>query len=345
MIDYVNAVNEAGLTGATEAFRRIADGEHRSRLARRALAIAGRDERERLRPIRSEMRARLLRHTSSAKEATADVQIHLLRSYEQRSQPWLEERLERERVRFIYAGSRWRIDRIEPLSGELGAAFYTDDDAVEAEAVYGGRTISPSVPFINPRAQYDPRMRVYAGESTVGEWGGYGSRAAPYRREAAAAYAERWWDKPNPGYEEFEVNCTNYVSQCLFAGGAPMNYTGKRELGWWYKGHSNGREHWSYSWAVANSLQRFLSVPRGYGLRAVAVDSPDKLMLGDVICYDWDGNDQFRHNTVVTAFTPEGMPLVNANTVPSRHRYWDYRDSYAWTEQTRYRFYHIADEF
>ncbi|MBB6671086.1 amidase domain-containing protein [Cohnella nanjingensis] len=344
MIDYVNALNEAGVHGNIEAYRRIADSEHRSRLARRALAVTRRDARERLRPIRSEMRARLLRHTASAKEASADVQIHLLRSYEQRSQPWLEERLEKERIRFFYANGRWRIDRIEPLAGELAAAAVYSYDAEPAEDGYGGRTIAPSVPFINPNAQYAPRSRVYAGSGAAGEeWGGYGIRAAPYRREAAAAYAEQWWDKPNPAYEEFEVNCTNYVSQGLFAGGAPMNYTGKRESGWWYRGQSSGKELWSFSWAVANSLQRHLSLPRGYGLRAVAVNSPDQLMLGDVICYDWDGNDQFRHNTIVTAFTPEGMPLVNANTVPSRHRYWDYRDSYAWTEQTRYRFYHIAD--
>lgn len=152
-------------------------------------------------------------------------------------------------------------------------------------------------------------------------------------------------EQPNPAYENFEVNCTNYVSQCLFAGGAPMNYTGRRDSGWWYKGYSNGQEMWSYSWAVANSLQHFLSYPRAYGLRADAVSMPESLQLGDVICYDWEGDGRVRHNTIVTAFTAEGLPLVNANTVSSRHRYWDYKDSYAWTERTRYHFYHITDEF
>lgn len=124
-----------------------------------------------------------------------------------------------------------------------------------------------------------------------------------------------------------------------------MNYTGRRESGWWYKGRAKNQELWSYSWAVANALQHYLTGPRAIGLRAEAVASPDRLHLGDVICYDFDGNGRYQHNTIVTAFTPDGMPLVNANTVSARHRYWDYRDSYAWTEQTRYRFFHIADEF
>ena len=40
-------------------------------------------------------------------------------------------------------------------------------------------------------------------------------------------------------------------------------------------------------------------------------------MIGDVICYDWDGNGHFQHNTVVVAKDPHGMPLVNAHTTNS----------------------------
>ena len=86
-------------------------------------------------------------------------------------------------------------------------------------------------------------------------------------------------------------------------------------------------------------------MPRGHGLRSQVVARPETLQLGDVICYDWEGDGRFQHNTIVTAFTPEGMPLVNANTVSSRHRYWDYRDSYAWTDRTQYRFFHLTNEF
>ena len=156
-------------------------------------------------------------------------------------------------------------------------------------------------------------------------------RYTVYDRNKARDYAETWWNGANPRYLHFEVDCTNFVSQCLFAGGAPMNYTGKRESGWWYQGRDGSRELWSFSWSVAHSLQSFLAVSAS--------------RLGDVICYDWDGDGRFQHNTIVTGFDAAGMPLVNAHTVNSRMRYWDYRDSYAWTPNTRYRFFHIADYF
>ena len=125
-----------------------------------------------------------------------------------------------------------------------------------------------------------------------------------------------------------------------------MNYTGKRDLGWWYRGCSGGRENWSYSWAVANALQHYLSASRqlaDFGRRLSI--QPDQLALGDVIIYDWGGDNRSSTARSSPRSIAAGMPLVNANTVPSRHRYWDYQDSYAWTEQTEYRFFHIADEF
>lgn len=349
LLDYVNAVNEDGLNGRAGSFRRVPDPEHRERLARRFEAASRRDRTENMKPVRSEIRARLLSKTERANEGECDLQLHWIRSYEQDRVSWQEERLEQERIRFIRARGVWRIERIEPIAAERGPGPW-DPDPLGLDDPWIAKTAAPSVPYINPVAATKFKSKVLAGPAAGG--GGWGEgwyepprRGIPYRREAAVAYAERWWNEPNPAYHTFEVNCTNYVSQCIFAGGAPMNYTGKRESGWWYKGRVNGQELWSYSWAVANGLQHYLRQSRASGLRAEAMDSPLDLMLGDVICYDWDGTGRFGHNTVVTGFTPDGMPLVNANTVSSRRRYWDYRDSYAWTERTRYRFYHIADEF
>ena len=47
-----------------------------------------------------------------------------------------------------------------------------------------------------------------------------------------------------------------------------MDYTGRRETGWWYNGRDNGKEWWSYSWAVSNALHNFLAGRRSSGLRA-----------------------------------------------------------------------------
>ena len=50
----------------------------------------------------------------------------------------------------------------------------------------------------------------------------------PYDRAAAVVYAHRWAFKRNPAYYDYEEiggDCTNYASQCLYAGSGIMNYT------------------------------------------------------------------------------------------------------------------------
>ncbi|WP_042356606.1 amidase domain-containing protein [Bacillus rubiinfantis] len=158
-----------------------------------------------------------------------------------------------------------------------------------------------------------------------------------YNRLKAVQYAERWWNTYNPAYQKFENNCTNYISQCLRAGGSPMRGQPNRGVGWWYQ-HTN----WSYSWAVAHALKNYLSTSKT-GLRAKQVSSPDQLMLGDIICYDFEGDGRFNHNTIVTGKDAFGMPLVNANTYNSRMRYWAYEDSSAYTPNIQYRFFTIID--
>lgn len=157
-----------------------------------------------------------------------------------------------------------------------------------------------------------------------------------YDRRAAVQYAERWWNDYNPSYKQFDVDCTNYVSQCLHAGGAPMRGYPNRSKGWWYK-----NENWSYSWAVAHSLRWYLSGST-QGLKGKTLEAANQLLPGDVICYDFEGDGKWDHNTIVVRKDENGMPLVNAHTNNSRNRYWDYQDSYAWTPECQYKFFRIG---
>lgn len=159
-----------------------------------------------------------------------------------------------------------------------------------------------------------------------------------YNRLKAVQYAERWWNDNNPAYKSFEVDCTNYISQCLNTGGAPMlGYPG-RTKGWWMRNNN-----WSYSWSVANSLRLYL--PRAKtGVRGKEVSDVSQLLPGDVICYDFQGDGRFDHTTIVTAKDANGMPLVNAHTANSRRRYWAYEDSTAYTPNIKYRFLSILDD-
>ncbi|ASN06651.1 amidase domain-containing protein [Virgibacillus necropolis] len=158
-----------------------------------------------------------------------------------------------------------------------------------------------------------------------------------YDRLAAVKYANHWWNSYNPAYRKFDVDCTNYVSQCLHAGGAPMTGGQDRSKGWWYNSAS-----WSFSWAVAHSLRWYLSGSTS-GLKGKEMEAATDLIPGDVICYDFQGNGRFDHNTIVVAKDGNGEPFVNAHTSNSRNRYWSYEDSTAYTPNIAYKFFRIGE--
>lgn len=155
-----------------------------------------------------------------------------------------------------------------------------------------------------------------------------------YNRQAAVDYARRWWNSANPAYPTFQVDCTNFISQCLRAGGAPMSGYPNRTKGWWIQGKT-----WSYSWSVAHALKNYLETSKA-GLRAKRVNSPSELELGDVICYDFEGDGRVNHSTIVTSFI-NGIPHVHAHTSNSANRPYHYRDSSAYTPNIKYYYFHI----
>ncbi|HZG70337.1 MAG TPA: amidase domain-containing protein [Chondromyces sp.] len=181
-----------------------------------------------------------------------------------------------------------------------------------------------------------PEYEMFRTEETVIEF----DERVPftYDRMKAVQYAERWWNDHNPAYKKFNDDCTNYISQCLHAGGAPMWGQPNRSKGWWMQ-----RNNWSYSWTVAHSFRWYLGTSKT-GLRSKEVDAPERLKVGDIICYDFQGDGRFDHTTIVTARDENGMPLVNAHTTNSRMRYWSYEDSTAYTPQIQYKFFAIIDD-
>lgn len=157
-----------------------------------------------------------------------------------------------------------------------------------------------------------------------------------YNRFQAVQYAALWWNGFNPLFRAFPGDdCTNFVSQCLWAGGMPMEYTGRRDRGWWYLGPD---EEWSYSWTLAHSMRWYLETSG----RGIPQPEARQLELGDVISYDWNGNGVWQHKTIVVGYDPFGEPLVAAHSVPSWGRPWRYTDSPAFTPRTKYLFWHIT---
>lgn len=160
-----------------------------------------------------------------------------------------------------------------------------------------------------------------------------------YDRVRATRYADVWWDQFNPRYPKLSDDCTNFISQCLHAGGLPMMHKGNRHKGWWVDGASGSSGAWSYSWTTSNALYQHLRKNH----HATLLQRASELKMGDLIFYDWSGSGGYHHTTIVTDFDDAGEPLVNAHTDPSFHRPYTYYDSRAWTENTRYAFVHIPD--
>lgn len=163
------------------------------------------------------------------------------------------------------------------------------------------------------------------------------AQSGNYDRRNAVRYAERWWNDYNPAFKQFEDNCTNFVSQCLYAGGAPMTSKASKQRGWWYE----NKDSMSLSWSVAHSLRWHLSGASS-GLRGIEKNRASDLLPGDVICYDFNGSGKWDHQAIVVAKDAYNEPLVNAQTVNSRMRYWTYQNSPAYTPDIQYKFFRIV---
>ncbi len=58
----------------------------------------------------------------------------------------------------------------------------------------------------------------------------------PYNREEAVAYARQWAGERNPQWQVYDGmggNCMNFVSQCLYASGIPMDESGSAQWYWY----------------------------------------------------------------------------------------------------------------
>ena len=136
-----------------------------------------------------------------------------------------------------------------------------------------------------------------------------------YDREKAVAYARRWAFARNPAYYDFSRvggDCTNFASQCLYAGAPVMNYT--PDIGWYYRS-INDR---AAAWTGVEYFYRFLTenatlggINGGDG--PFAKESPlADLRVGDFVQFGNVAGD-FYHTPIVVGFS-ENTPLLAAHS-------------------------------
>ncbi len=134
-----------------------------------------------------------------------------------------------------------------------------------------------------------------------------------YDRREAVRYAKQWAFRRNPQYYNFQNlggDCTNFASQCLFAGAKIQNFT--PDVGWYYRSLDDR----AAAWTGVEYFRNFLvgnveGIGNGNGPFAEEVELR-KLQIGDFIQFGTTTGD-FYHTPIVVGFS-RGQPLLAAHT-------------------------------
>lgn len=108
------------------------------------------------------------------------------------------------------------------------------------------------------------------------------------RREAAIAYAEKWWNSRNPSYTDYnDEDCTNFVSQCIYAGGYSTDNS-------WYPN--------SVSWINVVSFYDHMTENSKYGYD----ENYLVCNLGDIVQLKPSNGSRYNHSVIITKIDSNG---------------------------------------
>ncbi|MHB8064935.1 MAG: amidase domain-containing protein [Ruminiclostridium sp.] len=171
--------------------------------------------------------------------------------------------------------------------------------------------------------------------------------ASTYNRDGVYNWANTYWGNystayVNLGSQKWEGgDCTNFVSQCLKAGGANNDKTGSYQ--WYYD--SKGTEitindSYSWTWSTARGLNYILLgnyKTKEYGPKGtekvITGDSEynpsigQYIMLGDIIQYQWKPNSKITHAAVIVGILYNSSkeryePVIAEHTYDSWYTPW-----------------------
>lgn len=120
---------------------------------------------------------------------------------------------------------------------------------------------------------------------------------SPYDRAAAVRYAHLWAFGRNPRYYDYEEiggDCTNFASQCIYAGAGVMNFT--PTFGWYYIDANDKAPAWTGVEYLYNFLTR-RQPSVGPFAREAALREMER---GDIVQLSFDGVG-WQHTPVVVA--------------------------------------------
>ena len=136
-----------------------------------------------------------------------------------------------------------------------------------------------------------------------------------YNRARAVEYARRWALSRNPLFVDYTGrggDCTNFVSQCIYAGSCQMNFT--TDFGWYFITPNDRAPAWTgveqfYDFMTGNP--QFVTQNRGIGPYGIEVGA-DGVFEGDVVQLA-DSSGDFYHTLLITGFR-DGQTLISAHS-------------------------------
>ncbi len=155
-----------------------------------------------------------------------------------------------------------------------------------------------------------------------------------YDRAAAVAYAHKWAYFRNPEFYDFQNiggDCTNFASQCIYAGSGVMNYT--PVYGWYYR-TANDR---TPSWTGVQYFYNFITTNKGVG--PFGSETPIAMMEpGDVVQIATI-RDHFHHTPVIVRI--DGQPSLDTIYIAAHTGDVDCRPLSSYLTMHKIRFIHI----
>lgn len=137
-----------------------------------------------------------------------------------------------------------------------------------------------------------------------------------YHKAAGGTVYEQYYNSAYPNYNASGGDCTNYTSQCIYAGGMPMvKGTAYGRDGWFFTSASNR----SGTWTFAPYLRDWMAEHRGKLVTA----SDDTVYIGSPVFY----NDS--HATFCVGRNSAGVPIINSHNKDWYHAKWNYYNAAA----------------
>lgn len=130
----------------------------------------------------------------------------------------------------------------------------------------------------------------------------------------------------NPAYKNFNSvggDCTNFASQCLYAGGLSMTDE------WFYKSGTNYSSTWTFSRYNFTYMSKIG--------KAIWNPSSEDIYMGSPVYYRSAGGNNISHTTICVGTNSAGTPVVNSHNkdyYQVRWNYWGDRANYYTVQMT-----------